>query len=265
MESWLALGRLYRVAGDSVEAEKSYKHAMEIDPNSEDALTGLAVVYSDVGDTKKAIEMLRVVTERDPSPRTLEALAQSYDQVRDYKSAAEVLKKAIELSPDNARLRRQLAQNLLLTEQYDDALKLYTQLATEDPKDAQTQLRISEIYRQKREYEKARAALDKARELDSDNLDVRYEEVNLLADQGKTDESIKVLKTMLDDMVKKSYSASEKSNRLMLLDRLSQLYRGAKKYTEAMEVIQADVGAGSGEQRDQAGARFPAGRNGQGG
>ena len=80
------------------------------------------MVYSDVGDTKKAIEMLRVVTERDPSPRTLEALAQSYDQVRDYKSAAEVLKKAIELSPDNARFKRQLAQNLLLSEQYDDAL-----------------------------------------------------------------------------------------------------------------------------------------------
>jgi tetratricopeptide (TPR) repeat protein len=237
MESWLALGRLYRVAGDSVESEKSYKRAMELDPNNEDALTGLAVVYSDVGDTKKAIEMLRVVTERDPSPRTLEALAQAYDQVRDYKSAAEVLKKAIELAPDNARYKRQLAQNLLLSEQYDDALQLYTQLASEDPKDAQTQLRISEIYRQKHEYEKARAALDKARELDSDNLDVRYEEVNLLADQGKTDESIKVLKGMLDDMVKKSYSASEKSNRLMLLERLSQLYRGAKKYPEAMEVF----------------------------
>src|SRR5262249_9057851 len=50
MESWLALGRLYRVPpGDSVEAEKSFKKAMEIDPNNEEALTGLAVVYSDIG------------------------------------------------------------------------------------------------------------------------------------------------------------------------------------------------------------------------
>ena len=237
LESWLALGRLYRVSGDSVESEKSYKRAMEINPNSEEALTGLAVVYSDIGDTKKAIEMLRVVTERDPSPRTLEALAQSYDQVRDYKSAAEVLKKAIELSPDNARLKRELAQNLLLSEQFDEALKLYNELAVEDPKDSQHQLRIAEIHRQKRDYAKARAALDKAKELDSDNLDVRYEEVNLLADQGKTDEAVKILKGMLDEMVKKSYSASEKSNRLMLLERLSTLYRGQKKYTDAMDVL----------------------------
>src|ERR1051326_6963284 len=84
MESWLALGRLYRASNDSVAAEKSYKQAMEIDPNSEEALTGLAIVYSDIGDTKKAIEMLKTVTERDPSPRRLEALAQAYDQVRDY-------------------------------------------------------------------------------------------------------------------------------------------------------------------------------------
>jgi tetratricopeptide (TPR) repeat protein len=237
LESWLALGRLYHVAGDSVESEKSYKRAMEINPNSEEALTGLAVVYSDIGDTKKAIEMLRVVTERDPSPRTLEALAQAYDQVRDYKSAAEVLKKAIEISPDNARLKRELAQNLLLTEKFDEALQLYNQLATEDPKDSQTQLRIAEIYRQKRDFSKAREALNKAKELDSDNLDVRYEEVNLLADQGKTDEAVKILKGMLDDMVKKSYSASEKSNRLMLLERLSALYRSAKKYTDAMDVL----------------------------
>jgi cytochrome c-type biogenesis protein CcmH/NrfG len=87
MESWLSLGRLYRVSSDSVSAEKAYRQAMEIDPNNEDALTGLALVYSDIGDTKKAIEMLRVVTERDPSPRTLEALAQSYDQMRDRSSS----------------------------------------------------------------------------------------------------------------------------------------------------------------------------------
>src|SRR5581483_6502640 len=238
IESWLALGRLYRVSGDSVEAEKSYKHAMDIDPNSEDALTGLAIVYSDVGDTKKAIEMLKVVTERDPSPRTLEALAQAYDQMRDYKAAADVLKKAMELAPDNARFQRELAKELLLSDQLDEALKLYNGIAQEDPKDPQSQLRISEIYRAKHDYEKARAALDKARALDSDNLDVRYEEVNLLADEGKTDEAVSKLRSMLDDIINKGYSAAEKANRAMLLERLTQLYRMGKKYNEALQVYQ---------------------------
>jgi tetratricopeptide (TPR) repeat protein len=238
LESWLNLGRLYRVSNNSVESEKAFKHALELDSSSEDALSGLASVYLDIGDTKKAIEMLRAVTDNDPSPRTLEILAESYDQVRDYKNAAEVLKKALEMAPDNGRLKRKLAQNLLLSEQYDAALKMYNDLIAEDPKDSQLQLRISEIYRTRRDFDKARTALDKAKELDADNLDVRYEEVNLLADQGKNDDAVKALKSILDDMVKKSYSASEKANRLMLLERLAMLYRSENKYAEAADTFQ---------------------------
>src|ERR1700683_5567393 len=92
MESWLTLGRLYRTARNSVEAEKAYSQALALDPNNEDALTGLAIVYSDGGDTKKAIEKLQAVTSKDPNPRTLTALASSSEQLHDYKSAAEVLR-----------------------------------------------------------------------------------------------------------------------------------------------------------------------------
>src|SRR5689334_6308354 len=52
VESWLTLGRLQRVAQNSVDAEKAFKAALERDPNNEDALTGLSLVYGDVGDTK---------------------------------------------------------------------------------------------------------------------------------------------------------------------------------------------------------------------
>src|SRR5882724_6721277 len=40
LESWLTLGRLQRVAQNSVEAEKAFKKALERDANNEDALTG---------------------------------------------------------------------------------------------------------------------------------------------------------------------------------------------------------------------------------
>src|ERR1051326_7881696 len=83
LESWLTLGRLYRTASNSVEAEKAYTKALSLDPNSEDAMTGLAIVYSDLGDTHKAIEKLKEVTNRNPNPRTLAALASSYEQLHD--------------------------------------------------------------------------------------------------------------------------------------------------------------------------------------
>src|SRR5579859_5429197 len=162
-ESWLMLGRLDRLAHNSIEAEKAYKQVLTQDSGNEEALLGLAMVYSDVGDTKNAIDMLRQVTVRNPNARTLATLASFYEQSRDYDNAADVWGKALAMEPDNARIKRALAQNLLFIKRYDDALKLYGEIAAADPRDYQVQLRISEIYREKHDFPKARAAFAKAK------------------------------------------------------------------------------------------------------
>jgi tetratricopeptide (TPR) repeat protein len=237
LEAWLTLGRLYRVARNSVEAEKAYKKAVDLDPNSEEALTGLAILYSDLGDTKKAIEMLSIVTARNPNPRTLAALASSYEQMRDFSSAVDVLKKALELAPENTRLKGALAQNLLFTERLDESLALYQEVVKEDPRDLQAQLRIAEIYRYKRDFPNAHAALTRAKELDRDSLEVRYDEVNLLEAEGKHEQAIVMLKSIVDDTEKKSYSLAEKNNRVMLLERLGVLHRTAGQFPQAVETF----------------------------
>ncbi len=237
LDSWLALGRLYRASSNSVEAEKAYNHALEIDKDNEEALTGLALVYSDVGDTRKAIEKLQAVTARNSNPRLLAALANAYEQMRDYKRAAEVLQRATEQAPDNPRLMRALAQDLLFAGRYDESLKYYQQILEDDPKDAQAQLRIAQIYREKREFDKAKAALAKARELDPESVEVRYDEVNLLEAEGKTDQAIAGLKGILDETAKKSYSASERANRAMLLERLGILYQSANQFAPAADTF----------------------------
>ena len=78
------LGRLQRVAQNSVEAEKAFKAALGIDGDNEDALIGLSLVYSDVGDTKNMIEMLKRVTGKSPNPQSLAMLGDAYAQTRDY-------------------------------------------------------------------------------------------------------------------------------------------------------------------------------------
>ena len=248
MESWLTLGRLYRTARNSVEAEKAYSQALTIDPNNEDALTGLAIVYSDVGDTKKAIEKLQAVTKKDPNPRTLAALASSYEQLHDYRSAAEVLRKAIDLDPENSRVKRALARNLLASGNLDESLKYYKEFSDDDPHDTEALLRMAEIYREKRDFAKAREILDKAKAADPENLEVRYDEVNLLAVEGQTDKAIETLKSVLKDTERKSYSESEKGVRLNLLERLGELYRGANQNQAAIDTFRqmADLDPDSG-------------------
>lgn len=237
LDAWLALGRLQKAAGNSVDAEKAYSEALSIDPNNEDALTGLAIVYSDVGDTARAIEKLKQLNERNPSARTLGALAASYEQLRDFRSAAQVYRKALELQPENGRLRRALAQALLYSDNPDEALQIYSQVAAEEPRDAQVQLRISEIHRIKRNFAEARAALEKARQIDGNSLEVRYDEVNLLDAEGKLEEAIALLKGIVEETAKKQYSIAEKANRAMLLERLGLLYRAAARHQEAVDTF----------------------------
>jgi tetratricopeptide (TPR) repeat protein len=251
VESWLTLGRLQRVSQNSVDAEKAFKNALDRDANNEDALTGLAMVYHDLGDTKHEIEMLSRVS--DKSPNVLVSLGVAYEQMRDFASAADVFKRALELKPDNVQIKQALAQDLLYSEQYDEALKLYTELAEADPKDSRAPVRLSEIYRQKKMFDKARAELVKAKALDPENLEVLYDEVILLEAEGKSEESITRLRAILDETAKKSYTAQEKESRTMLLDKLAALYREARQYPKAVETLRQ-----IGEVDPQAGGRASA-------
>jgi tetratricopeptide (TPR) repeat protein len=235
VESWVTLGRLYRVANNSTESEKAYNAALKVDPDNEDALTGLAILYSELGDTQRAIDKLKAVTAKNPSENTLVALASAYEQMKDFNSAAEVLRKAMNSGSDNSRVRKMLAQDLYFSGQNDEALSLYQQLSKEEPKDSSVPLRMSEIYRAKRDFPKAHEALNKAKELDPDSLEVQYAEVNLLEAEGKTDQAISNLKNLVQSTARKNYSRAESASHAMLLERLGTLYRDAGQYSDAVD------------------------------
>lgn len=237
VNSWLMLGRLEKVAQNSVESEKAYKKVLELEPENEDALTGIAMVYADVGDTRRAAEMLSRAAEKTPSLRTLAALASAYEQMRDYENAASTLRRAIEMAPQNPELKRALAQNLLLSGKLDESLALYQEMASEDPKDASLQLRISQIFRQQRKFDKAHEASRKAKEIDPESVEIRYNEVNLLEAEGKQQEAIDALKQILASSAKRSYTVGEKANRGLLLERLGYLHRMAEQFPQAVEVF----------------------------
>jgi len=234
-ESWVALGRLYRVANNSVDAEKAYNKAAEAEPDNEEALTGLAMLYSDLGDNKRAIEKLKAASDRNPNERTLIALGQAYEQVKDYKNAAEALKKALELQPDNPRLQKGLANDLMLSDQLEEALSLFNKLSSDEPTDVQLKLRVAEIYRVKRDYVKAAEALKSAKAINPQDMDVRYEEVRLSEAQSKYPEAIALLKTLIEETNKPKSSASESAMRATLLEELASLYRSTGQYSDAVD------------------------------
>ena len=237
-DSWLMLGRLQKVAQNSVEAQNAYKKALEIDPDNEDALTGLAMVYADLGDNTSAADLLKKLATKNPTPRSLQALAAAYEQMHEYALAAETLKRTLELNPPNAsELKRFMAVDLRRAKQFQAALKVYQDLVTEEPSDAESYLRMSNIYTELRDFTKAREAEDKARAIEPNNLDVRYNEVTILEAEGKTPEAIDRLKEILDTTAKKNYNKEERGNRIELLDMLWRLYRLNDQTEPAVEAV----------------------------
>ena len=250
MDALLVLGRLYKVAGNSVDSEKTYKKALAIDANNEDALTGLAVVYADLGDTKQAAEMLRKASDRNPNPKNLAQLAGAYEQMRDYGMAAQAMRRAIELNPPNAaEFKRQLGRLQLQADQLDQALATFQGIAGEEPNDPESWLRISQIYRQKRDFPKAKEAAAKARAIDANNVEIKMNDVALLVDEGKTDEAITLMKGMLEQTPKRGSNPSERASRIQLLERLGILYRSADRTGDAVDtfrqiaVVDSDLSA----------------------
>jgi tetratricopeptide (TPR) repeat protein len=139
------LARLQKAADNSVDSQKSYQKVLDIEPDNEDALTGLALVYSDLGDTRKAAELLKTLAEKNPSPRSLTALAAAYEQMRDFKGAAEVLRKLLK-EPAEATPFSQTAGGFS-----DTPCACFPAADEDDLAVAQSYLRMSQIYRQQRD------------------------------------------------------------------------------------------------------------------
>jgi tetratricopeptide (TPR) repeat protein len=236
-EAWLMLGRLYKMSQNSVESKKAYEQVLKSDPENMDALSGLAMVMADVGDTAKAAELLKKVTEKSPNLRTLTQLAAAYEQMREFKLAAQTLKRAVEMQPENNELRREYANILTQAEEYDNALAAYEEIVKEEPKDGASWLRISQLHAQLGHLNRAWDAHKKAAEIEPANLEVRYNAVGLYEAQDKLPEAITAMKEVLNDSSTRGASTEAKKNRARLTERLGLLYRNNAQYSEAADTF----------------------------
>lgn len=241
VESLVLLGRLDRVLNSSVDAEAAFKQALAVEPDNEDAITGLASVYSDRGDAKGASAMLEKLAQSNPSPRALISLAGNYEQMKEYALAADAYQKALALDPSRVEVKGQMAQDLALAGRYDDALKAYQDLATENPQDPEPLARMAQIFEEQRKLEDARRMMDKALAVDPDNMEIRYYNVRLLSDENKLPDAIKQLKDILDSSAKKTYDSGQRSSRGHMVEELGVYYRRNDQIDQAVATFREEA------------------------
>ncbi len=246
VDDHLLLGRLYRLNNDFQKAETELKAAVQLDPNSEEAVTTLSLLYSDEGDTNKALQVLSSIPDTGRSAKLYAALGATYEQRKEYKSAIDAYKHAIQLDRDNLDAIRGLAENLLNDGQIDAALDQYKVIADANPEDAQTYLRISEIYRRQGKYDEALDSLKKAEAMVPDALEVPYNIAVVYQAQGRYDEAVKILQDLLKKTEKSdsSYSQADRNNRGIFIERLGMVYRDQENYTASVETFRKMIALG---------------------
>jgi len=246
VDDHLLLGRLYRLNNDLQKAETELKTAVKLDPDSEEAITTLSLLYTDEGDTAHALQVLSSVPDTRRSAKLYAALGATYEQRKEYKSAIDAYKHAIQSDRDNLDAIRGLAENLLNDGQIDAALDQYKVIADANPEDAQTYLRISEIYRRQGKYDEALDGLKKAQAMVPDALEVPYNIAVVYQAQGRYDEAEKVLQDLLKKTEKSenSYSQADRNNRAIFIERLGMVYRDQENYTSAVETFRKMIPLG---------------------
>jgi tetratricopeptide (TPR) repeat protein len=249
MDDHLLLGRLYRLNNDLQKAESEFKTAVKLQPDSEEAVTTLAYLYNELGDTARATQVLSSVPNTQRSAKLYSALGYTYEQQKQYKNAIDAYRHAIELDRDNLDAIRGLAQNLLNDGQADAALEQYKVIADANPEDAQTYVRIAEIYRKQGKFDLALDSLKKAETMVQDSVEVPYNIAAIFQAQGRYDEAIPIMRDLLKKSEKPDgkYSNGEKSNRAVFLERLGTIYREQGNNQAANETFRQIVALGGDE------------------
>lgn len=246
LETHLLLGQLYGLDHDSAKAEQQFKIAQRIDSGSEEVVLSMARLYTEQGDLPKAAKVIADVPADDRSPRMDFALAGIYDQLKKPKEAAEAYRATLEQDPDNTDAKRGLGNALVADGQTDAAAKVFADLLTTDPQDAQSLIREADLQRQQGHYEQALSTLKKASALVSDNLELEYNEALCYDALGRYDDAIGTLKGMLTATVAPDgkYSDQDRSNRTLFLDRLGIVENEAGNTAGAADAYQQMIALG---------------------
>ena len=247
IEDRMVLGQLYSVKHEPRKAEEQFQIAQGIDPDSEEVVLNLARLYAESGDIAHAAKVIEAVPQSDRSSKMELALGAAYDQLKQNKDAIAAYRRASDLEPGDVHIMAALAQALLNDEQLDEALKEYREMASADPDNPATLIHIAEIQRRQGKYEDALATIRTARKKDPSSLEAGYNEGLLLDVLGRYDESAQVFEHMVEltSHANGAYTAEEKNNRGIFLERLGSVYHEQNKVDQAIATYQKMLDLGS--------------------
>ena len=249
-EAALWLARLYRLENEQDKAEAVLRSLLAREPANENGVEQLTQLLLDEGKSQEAVSSLQGILQRAPTPRLWELLGDSYSQIHDLPDAERAYREASEAQPDDVNHRKELAQTLLTEEKLPEALEQYERLAQMDAEDPDSYLRLAQIYRQLKQLDKAEQNVLLAKQRAPNSLEVTYYEASIYEDEGRLDDSIRVLSDAVTAVKTESeFTPSRRRALAILYQQLGQLYRETSNYTAAVNTFEEMLRLGTEEDR----------------
>ena len=152
---WLLLGYTSRLAGRSQQSIDAYNHALQTDPKSLDAKSGLAQTYMHMGRNDDAKRLLSQVLAADPRRQNdLLVGGELYLQTGDPQSAINYLQRADNLQP-SAHAELLMAMGYMRLKQPQKAKQLLDVARKRAPNNVEIFQAVATFYRQEHDYKGA--------------------------------------------------------------------------------------------------------------
>src|SRR5438874_989039 len=166
LEGWLLLGDLQATEGRLPEARESYRRASTVAVETRRALRSLALALLQSGEAAQAVTTLTgVVSRNPPAVATRRVLARALIASGQTEQAVQELEEATAAAPDDLELAFALASGYLRLKKAQAAEPLFARIVQARPI-PQTHVLLGRTYRDFKEYDRARAELRTALQMD---------------------------------------------------------------------------------------------------
>jgi tetratricopeptide (TPR) repeat protein len=237
-ESALWLAHLYRLRGESSKAENVLHGLLSRNPNDEAVAGQEAELLLEQNRAQEAISLLEGIVKRSPSGHLADTLGAAYSQLHDFSSAEQAYRKAIELEADEPDHYRGLAEALSSQAKFADALAQYQHLSVMEPDEPANYIRMAEMNRQLNKLDDAEKNILEAKRRSPGSLEVVFNEAQIYAAQGRTEDAIRVLSSAVTSLKSQSTAApSTRRSLAVLYEQLGRTYRDSGNYTAALNTF----------------------------
>jgi tetratricopeptide (TPR) repeat protein len=161
--------------GRITDAQTQFRKAIDIDPKFPSSYANLGATYDAQANYTEAVrwyDKLLHLKGQENNLRALVNLAFDHEALGSFPKAEEYLKKARKIKPDDSLIVTWLGDNLYFQEKWKDAEKAYGDAITLDAKQFYAHRGLGFTLGKLKKWADAVAALEKAKELKANDLDV---------------------------------------------------------------------------------------------